>query len=305
MKKYAVGIDIGATHLRVGIVSRSGRLLSSRKFCTPKSTQSTIKTIKDSIKDLVSENSLSFRNDILGIGIAVASPNVNSNTGSVNWNPVFPFSKNFNLKDALKKIFKKPIFIENDLNAAAVGEMYLGELKRKKNGIVLTVSSGIGSGIVMNRDLYRGYNLSAGEVGHTILNPFCKGLRCNSRGDIGCWEALASAKSAERRYFLKYKKRLEAKEIVKLAKKGDKKSLKILKEITYWLGVGISNIINVLDPEVIVIYGSFFLSIWSLISRDIKKAVKEKSFNPKIIFKKTKLGDDGGLLGAAFLVFRK
>lgn len=302
MKKYAVGIDLGGTHLRIGLVDKSGKILDLVKIDNPKNVKDIITTIRDKTFDLVKENSLNFRRNISGIGVAVASP-VNPETGKANWSRKLPFSKNFNLLKILKKYFERPVLIENDLNAAALGELLFGGFKGKKNGIIITESTGIGSGIILSGEIYRGHNFIAGEIGHMIVNPLCRDLKCN-RGHIGCFEALASAKSAEQRYFARYKRKLVAEEIVKLAKIGDKKSLKILKEIGFWLGVGITNIINILDPEVIVIYGDFFLNIWPLIQGDIKKIVKKRSFNPKIIFQKTKLGDNGGVLGAASLIFK-
>lgn len=302
MKKYAIGIDLGATFFRVGLIDNNGKVLSLEKSSAPKDSKIAIKNIKRAIKNIINRKGLNFQKEISGIGLSIASP-VNPQTGQVNWSKKLPFSGNYNILKDLKKGFRKPIFIENDLNAAALAELHFGSLKGKKNGIILTVSSGIGSGIILNGSLYRGSNFSAGEVGHIVVNPLSKELFCN-RGDTGCWEAFASAKSVERRYFLKYKKRKTAKEIVALAKKGDKKSLKILKEAAFWLGIGMSNVINILDPEVIIIYGSFFLESWPLMKNDILKVIKKRSFNPKIKILKTRLGDNGCLLGAGLLVFK-
>ena len=301
MKKYAIGVDLGQTHLRVALVNKTGKLRAFYKLRTPDTSQGIIKAIKRNIEDILIENNLKLRQDIIGIGLAVASPGVNPKSGRLAWNESLPFSKNFNLLKALKKELKKPVFIENDLNAAAIAEAKIGSLKDVKNGVVLTCSTGVGAGIILNKDIYRGFSFNAGEVGHMIINPFDREFVCNT-GHFGDPDGLASARSAEKRYFKKSKKRLEAKEIVKLARKGNQKALQTLKETAFWLGITIHNIINILDPERVVIYGNFFLESWPIVNKDIKKIV-QKSFNPKIPIKKTKLGDDGGCIGAALLVF--
>lgn len=301
MKKYAIGIDLGQTHTRIALVNKTGKIKVFRKLRTSDTSQGIIKAIKKNIEDILSENKLNFSKDILGIGVAVASPGVNPKDGRLVWNKSLPFSKRFNLLNVLKKEFNKPVFIDNDLNATVIAEAKIGCLKKIKNGVVLTCSTGVGAGIILNGDIYRGLSFNAGEVGHMIVNPLDREFACNT-GHFGDPDGLASARSVEKRYFKKSKKRLEAKEIVKLAKKGDRKALKSLKETAFWLGITIYNIINILDPECIVIYGNFFLESWSLIKKELQKNI-QKSFNPKISVKKTKLGDNGGILGAAFLVF--
>lgn len=303
MKKYAIGIDLGGTHLRFAIVSKDGKFLNYKKLDTPKESKKAWNLIKENIINIVQEKKVDFKKDILGIGLSIASP-ANPETGVVNWSKKLPFSGNFNILKTLKKEFKKPVFVENDLNAEALAEMNFGVLKNIKNAVILTVSSGIGSAIILDGKVYQGSNFSAGEIGHTIVNPYCRELLCN-RGDTGCWEAFTSAKSLERRYFLKYKKKNEAKNIVRLAKNGDKKSFSLLKEIAYWLGIGITNIINALDPEIIVLYGDYLLETWPILEKDARKIIKERAFNSKISIKKTLLGDNGCLLGASLLVFNK
>ncbi len=299
MKKYAIGIDLGGTHLRTSIIDSKGKILALSKIKNLGNAKKILESIIGSINDIVKDTGLIFSKDIIGIGLSIASPNVNIKTGQVNWNKTIPFSKNFNLKKYLEKKLKKRVVIENDLNAVAFAEFHLGCMQ--DNSIVIAISTGIGAGIVINGDIYRGKTFAAGEIGHMFISSNSNN-RC-TRGDKGCWEALASGKAVEANFSKVYKQKMTAKDIVLSAKKNDKRSLRIIKDTSYFIGIGISNIINILDPEVIVIYGSFFLSIWPLVGNNIKKVIKERSFNPKIKILKTKLGDNGGILGAALLVF--
>ncbi|OIP22181.1 hypothetical protein COX95_03550 [bacterium CG_4_10_14_0_2_um_filter_33_32] len=304
MKKYIIAIDMGGTHIRTAIFDKDSRILSLESFHNSHSIVD-IKKIKDSIRAQSNNLAIDINRDVDGIGIAIASPGVNPATGKVNWNKLtFTFPKNFNILNEFRKEFKKPVFIENDLNSAALAELYVGNLQGKKNGLVITVSTGIGAGIISNGFLLRGSNYTAGEIGHMFINDNDKELVCN-RGDFGCWEAFASAKSTEQRYYKKYKKQISAKEIIKLAQKGNKKALSVLKDISFWFGLGLSNIINILDPEVIVMYGNFFLNSWPLFKKDVLKIIQKRSFNPSIKFKRTKFGDNGSLIGAANLVIHK
>jgi len=291
--KYAIAIDLGGTHFRIALVSSAGKILKLNKTKTPKKPTEIVSLISDFIEQVDKK--------IIGIGVAIASP-LNSKTGEVSWTKRLSYPKSFNLKKELEKKIKKPIFCENDLNATALGEAVFGSLKKVGNGVVITISTGIGGGLIINKKLYTGSNFLAGEVGHIPVDTKSK-MKCN-HGHIGDWEALSSALSVEKRYKEKTNKKKTAKEIVELAKSGDKISKKILKETSKYIGIGLSGVINILDPEVVVIYGSFFLKIWPIYNKEIKKYLFMRAFNKKVRFVKTKLGDNGGLLGVASLVFK-
>jgi len=300
MKKQAIAIDMGGTNLRFALVDDKGRINHLSKKANPGNKKKLLEAIDQEISRLLRNIS---KDAILGIGVSVASPNVNCKTGSINWNKeTFPYFGSFNLKKYLEKSFNQKVFIENDLNAAALGELHFGALKGRGNGILITNSSGIGAGIVIDKELYRGNSFSAGEVGHMMLD--LAGKNVCTRGDKGCWESFCSGRALEADYFRQLKEEKTAKEIVSLAKNGDKKSLKLLKPLGSYIGMGLSNIINILDPEVIIIYGSFFLEIWPLVRKDVKEFLLDRSFNPNVTIVKTELGDNGSLLGAACLALK-
>lgn len=302
MKNFVLAIDLGGTNLRICVVDKQGNIFSLKKIRTPKNEKLIVNEIKELAFEILNEVKISLKN-IKGVGVAIASPNVNP-SGKVNWNKAtFPLKKSFNIKTSLNKYFKKNIFVENDLNAAALAEVFWGKLKGKKNGAIITASTGVGAGIIIDGKIYRGSTFSAGEIGHTIVNSHSK-FTC-TRNDKGCLESLCSGRSAEQRYYDKYKKRIEAKEIVIMAKKGNTRCMKIINDISYWLGAGITNLINTYDPEAIVIYGSFFLSIWPMTKNNIKDVIKKHSFNPDIKIYPTSLGDNGSILGSASLVYQE
>lgn len=300
--KYAIGIDAGGTNFRIGIVDSTGKIISQKKFQTPKDTDSFLKATSESTKEILSEAGLDTNKDIKGVGIAIASP-LNPETGEVKWTGRFPFPKDFNIKEELSERLGKPVFIGNDMNVATEGEAEFGALRGVKNGVVITVSTGIGGGFLLDGKVYQGHNFASAEVGHMIVDPQSKEFKC-THGHTGDWEALGAATSAEDRYEKKYGKRITAKEITEKAKAGDKDCREILKETAHWAGIGLVNIVNLMDPEVIVIFSGFFNGLWEMFSGDIKKILKEKSLNPNVKFEPTQLGDNGGLLGAASLVFR-
>lgn len=290
--KYSIGIDIGGTNLRLALVDNKGNVENFVKFKTPRDHKEILNIVANYLKNI----SKSY----LGVGLAIASP-VDLNSGFVRWSEKFKYPKNFNIQKNIKNMCRKNVFIDNDLNVSALSEVMFGPLNNINNAIAITVSTGIGSGIVIDKTIYRGKGNGAGEIGHTPLNINSK-MKCNL-GHVGDWESLASAKSLEHRYYLLSGIKAEAKEIVKLAKLNNLIAKKSLKETAYYISVGLSGVINSFSPDVILICGDFFNEAWKLYKTDIIKEIKKKIVVPMPSFVKSKLGDKAGVIGAASLVF--
>ena len=178
MKKYVIGIDVGGTNIKFGLVSPSGKVVFRSRLGTDKLMVNKNKLIKNIIKEIeiiLEENSLT-RKDILGIGIGLPGL-IDPKKGIVNFLPNIPGWKNVPLKTIMEKALKIPIFIENDVNLIALGEWKFGAGKGYKNLICMTLGTGVGSGLILNNQLYRGEGYVAGELGHMPLNE--KGPRCN------------------------------------------------------------------------------------------------------------------------------
>jgi len=264
-----IAVDLGGTNLRVSLVENN-KILKYSKTETPKTKEKLLKTLYTNIKVLMSDN-------IKGIGVSSAGPLRN---GIIKNPPNLPL-KNFNLKKVLEQKFKKRVEIENDANCAALAEAKLG--CKKKNFILLTIGTGIGGGVIINKSLYSGQGYGA-ELGHIILN--------NKKDFEDLWQE--SRKLTKKTFG----KELLVKDLIKI---NNKKSKIILEQISDIFSQGIGSLINVFDPEVVVLAGGI-KETGNIFLNKIKKKVKEYVIFPKetkIVW--TKLNHPG-TLGASLLI---
>lgn len=178
-----IGLDLGATHLRGGLFDQKGNLLKKEKIKSKVENEE-----KEKIKKRVIEfiQNLKGKEKIEALGIGVPGP-INFKKGLILNPPNIPHLHNFLLKGILKKEFKIPVFLDNDANSALLGERWKGVAKNLENAIMLTLGTGIGGGILINGEIYRGSSGSGGELGHMIIKS--KIVRCHC-GQVGCLEAL-------------------------------------------------------------------------------------------------------------------
>lgn len=284
-----IGVDVGGTFIKVGVVTQNGKIIDKKKVPTPK--YAGYKTIISVIKDYLKQYKIS------GIGIGVPGF-VNTEKGIVHklvnikgWDKV-------PLRKIIEKATKVPVSIDNDVNCMAIGEVKFGMAKNKKNVFCMTLGTGVGGGLIINGKIYRGSSFTAGEVGHITLDK--NGPRCNC-GNNGCLEAFVGNK----RIIVKAKRiGIDTpEELTMSAKKGDKKALQIWKEIGEDIGTVLAGIVNLVNPELIVIGGGV-ANAGDVLMKYIKKTVKERSIfiagnSVKIVF--SRLGNDAGVLGAAAL----
>lgn len=300
--KYAIGIDIGGTNLRIALISEVGRVI--KKIKVP-SGERILETLLDSIARIINR-------DVVGIGIGVAGL-IDHEKGTVLRSPNLPAIEGINLAETLKERFKIPVSIENDANVAALGEKWLGAGKEFKNFVHLTIGTGIGGGVIYNEKLM---NISA-EIGHMVI--VASGTPC-SCGNNGCLETYASAKAILSKAINSLERgtesilrelyggnfyRLTSEDIYMSALEGDGLSRAILREAGKHLGIGITNIINIFSPQAIVLSGGL-IGAWNIYVQEAIKEASQRSF--KILFDKTRiipsiLKDDAGIIGAACLAF--
>jgi len=270
MKKI-IAIDLGGTHLRTAIV-KNNKILKYEKKTTPKNKTDLIKELLASIKNLITK-------DTKAIGVSCPGPLEN---GVIKNPPNIPL-KNYNLKKVLENKFKVKVEIENDANCVALAEAKLG--CKKKNFFILTLGTGIGGGIIINNELYKGQGY-AGELGHIILD------REKYFEDLGAWK---QTKTLTKKYL---KKQIYISELAKIK---DPKAKKILEKLSFYLGQGIASLINVFDPEVVVLAGGMS-NAGDKFLRQIKKQTYKYIFLPKktpIVWSKIK---HPGIVGASLLV---
>ena len=301
-EKYAIGIDLGGTHLRVALVSGGGEIL--RKVKIP-SSEDIMESLQGSIRTLLTEG-------VIGIGLGIAGL-IDRQKGAVIESPNLPRIEGLDIAGTLRNAFGLPVILENDANVAAMGEKWIGEGKKFRNFVLLTLGTGIGGGLIYNHVLM---DVSA-EIGH--MSIMAGGDRC-SCGNYGCLEVYASARailsratttledgaeSALRECCKGNIYKLTPEDIYKSALDGDTLSREILREAGRYLGVGISNLIHIFSPDAIILAGGL-IGAWNIFIQEAIKEASRRTFKPlfeKVRILPSSLGDDAGILGASHLVF--
>lgn len=293
---HAIGIDLGGTNLRWCVVDAEGGICYRARRPSPKP----VPEVAAALREAVAECRQQFP-DVRGVGLAVAGTVTEGRVSSVNldWQDVSLASE--------LAIADLPVIVENDMNAGAYGEMRFGGGRGLQNLIFLTVSTGIGAGIIMGSRIYRGANGLAGEVGHTVVD--LNGLLCGC-GRRGCWEMIASGRAHGRRIREAFESGTWANlteeptpgEVTVRAHSGDRAARALVLRTARYLGIGVANLVNLYDPEAVIFTGGFARHNWDLIHDYLLNEVREQAFSPRVELRLTGLGDDAGILGAAGLV---
>jgi len=301
-------VDLGGTHLRVALVDDTGRILQQLKQETPKgnSAESVIDALASAAEKWGSNQS-----SIVAASIMVPGA-VDSEKAVVLQAPNLPSLVNFGLKAELERRLGWPVLLENDANAAAVGEMWLGAARGCHDVISVTLGTGVGGGVILDGKLWRGAHGSAGEIGHTTVDPF-SGLKCKC-GNTGCLELFASATAIVRMTreglaefpgsALKTDE-LSAVKVYEAGIKGDELALSVFRRFGMYLGIGLANLMNLIDPQIIVLTGGA-VNGWDLFAPEMYRQVGERAFRAtgeQVKIARAECGDNAGLLGAARLAF--
>lgn len=317
-KKIAIGIDVGATDIKMGLIHRSGRVVSKTQFLTGRfmSKNAFVRAISRQIKQFIKYNSVSG-NDIIGIGIGLPGT-VDYEKGIVNNLTNIRGIKRLPLRKILRKFFKYTICIDNDVNAFANGQLKWGLARGVKNAICITLGTGVGGGLIINGSVYRGSNYSAGEIGHICMD--INGPKCGC-GSNGCLEvfvgnnyiiknAIKKIKAGKRTSLVKKLNgdlfKLTPEIITHTAKAGDVFSKNIWKEAGEYLGAGLGGLVNVLNPEIIIIGGGVSKA-GNFIFAPLKKELARHTMSQHLKVLKVvgvKFVSDAGILGAASLVVK-
>lgn len=305
-------VDLGGTHLRVALVDEEGRIHAQRKESTPKDTDAAgvVRALVKAVRACASEKGINA--GLIGAASIVVPGTVSKDNRMVLQVPNLPSLDNVALKPILEDQLGLPIVLENDANAAAIGEMWLGAARGLRSVICITLGTGVGGGIILDGELWRGADGSAGEIGHTAVDPFA-GPRCKC-GNRGCLEVFASATAivrmareelANRQDSVLLSEGLTAERVFNAGREGDELSLDVFKRMGTYLGVGVANLINLLNPEIIVIGGGV-VDGWKLFERHMRQEVAARAFPltaERVRIMPSVCGDNAGLLGAARLAF--
>jgi glucokinase len=292
-ERIVFAVDLGGTHLRIALVDDSGSILKHLKLETPKDES------PDAILDALANAAREWCCDRVVAASIMVPGAVDSDKAVVVQAPNLPSLINFQLKAELQQRLGWPVFLENDANAAAVGEMWLGAARGCTDVVSVTLGTGVGGGVVLNGKLWRGSHGSAGEIGHTTVDPF-SGLKCKC-GNTGCLELFASATAIVRMARERGMKELTAEEVYDAGRNGDELALTVFNRFGMYLGIGLANLINLIDPQIIVITGGA-VNGWDLFAAEMYRQVAERAFRAtaqRVKIARSECGDNAGLLGAA------
>lgn len=308
MNTFEIGIDMGGTHTGVGLV-RGTQLVDKVEFDTDLSNgaEGYASYLCGHLKRFIKENSLTL-DDIESIGMGVPG-SVNRLIGRIEYANNLGF-ENVPFQELLSEEMGIPVLLENDANLAAYGEYILSESKAK-TFMCVTIGTGIGAGMIYNGEIYRGVNSAEGEVGHMTIKY--DGIPCNC-GRRGCFEAYASAnalaKMAEERInsypdtILKQCEKINGKAVFEAFAQKDKLVTEVMEEYTSILSEGFANIINIVQPEELVIGGGISASGDLFIPETIRKTrekIYSRASKTNTLIRAAKFANDAGIMGAAKL----
>jgi glucokinase len=294
-------IDIGGTKIAIGVIDRDGSVVAKNEYPTspvPEVGEAMLKMVR-ALNDLVDLTQCPVR----GIGVGITGP-IDPQTGVLGPNEFLKSWVGTNLVEGLSQLSGMQVAAENDADAAALGEALWGAGKGVSRLIYLTISTGIGGGIILDGKLYRGVDGSHPELGHHVIDP--AGPKCFC-GASGCWESLASGPAMAR--WAKgnappgypFPEKIDAATVCALAVQGDRLAQQAVEREGFYLGIGLANLIDIFSPEVIALGGGVMKS-WDLFEDRVRQVIQQScglvpSEKTRLI--KSLLGVDTGLVGAA------
>jgi glucokinase len=313
MKNVVAGVDIGGTNTVFGLVDNAGKVLAEGSFKTTDYPK-----VNDFVQALVSaiKKLLAAKKEYKLIGIGIGAPDANYHRGTIEHAPNLAWKGIVPLADLIKSKIKVPVIVTNDANAAAMGEMIFGGAKKMKDFIVLTLGTGLGSGIVIDGKMVYGHTGFAGELGHMTVVPGGRACGC---GRLGCLETYGSASGLVRTVLLMLSEmreesilrdippaRLTAKKIAEAAAKKDPVAVRAMNYTAEILGFGIINALVFSSPEAVFLFGGL-ANAGELLFKPVREYVKKNNY---VLFKDTvKIlpsgisEANGAVLGSAALIW--
>jgi len=313
---HFVGVDLGGTKILSGVFKKSLECIETSKLSTKheRGVDRVIERIARNITTAVDEADLTFK-DIAGVGIGAPGA-VNFEAGTVIFAPNMEGWKDVPLKKALEKLLDVPVFVENDGNIAVLG-VHAAEFKSKPRSMVgIFVGTGIGGGLILNGELYSGFSHTAGEIGHMVLDV--NGPKCGC-GNKGCFEALASRTAMFQQIKAGVKdgqktiltdklgddlEGLRSGELRKALRSGDKFVDRIVEAAAEYIGIGVANLVNIFNPEVVVLGGGVMEALEDEMMSIIVETAQDYAMPGTmegVEIVASKLGDKAGITGAAVL----
>ena len=294
---HAIGVDLGGTKILAGVVTRSGEILRRHERPTPHdSQQAVLAELEAAVVELLDD-------EVAAIGFGIPSP-IDQPRGVVVECPNLPLA-DVPLRELMHTRFDLPVGLDNDANAAAIGEWRAGAGRGVDDLVMLTMGTGLGGGVISGGRPFRGSRGGGAELGHVVIvhdgRP-CQGA-CRGRGHLEAYVTGLAATAAAREAF---GPAADAHRLIRLADEGDETARAILAEIGGYLGSGMGSFANVFEPDLIVIGGGFGVVAWDYVIPHAEEAMRREALRPmrdRVRVVRAELGTAAGSIGAAFVAF--
>jgi glucokinase len=313
MEKVFIAADLGGTNLRMAAVDDAGTIVSRNRMSTPSDgdQEDIVSAILSVIEEFKRELSGSY--EFAGFGAAMPAI-VNSHEGVILRSPNLPQLNDLRFEERFTRELGIPVVLENDANSAAVGERWKGAAQGVRNSIHVTLGTGVGGGIIIDGTLVRGIDGTAGEIGHIAVEPEGYPCGCGSRGCVEQYSSAMAIVRITKEMLPKFPDsalhsilELTPLEVYKAGIQGDPLSLEVFRLAGTYLGIALGGLVNVLNPEVIVLGGGVSAG-WDLFIEPLQSEILRRAFphpGERVKLVRSELGDDAGILGAAFLASQK
>jgi glucokinase len=294
---HAIGVDLGGTKILAGVVARDGSIVRRHERATPQDSQEhVIAELEAAVAELLDES-------VAAVGFGVPSP-IDQKRGVVVRCVNVPL-ENAPLRDRMHERFGIPVGLDNDANAAAIGEWRAGAGRGEDDVLMLTLGTGVGGGVVSGAKPFRGRNGEGAELGHVVIvhdgRP-CQGA-CIGRGHLETYVSGTAATVAAQEVF---GPAVDAHRLVRLANEGDAQAKELLGEVGRYLGSGIGSFVNVFGPKLVILGGGFGVAAYEYLLGPAEEVTRREALEPMrsaVRMTKAQLGTSAGLIGAAFVGF--
>jgi glucokinase len=294
---HAIGVDLGGTKILAGVVARDGSIVRRHERATPQDSQDhVLAELEAAVAELLDES-------VEAVGFGVPSP-IDQAQGVVVRCVNVPL-ENAPLRDRMHGRFDIPVGLDNDANAAAIGEWRAGAGRGEDDLIMLTLGTGVGGGVISRGQPFRGRNGAGAELGHVVIvhdgRP-CQGA-CTGRGHLEAYVSGTAVTAAAREMF---GPSADAHRAVRLANEGDAQAQEFLAEVARHLGSGIGSFVNVFGPQLVILGGGFGVAAYDHLCGPAEEVTRREALEPMrsaVRFTKAELGTAAGLIGAAFVGF--
>ena len=294
---HAIGVDLGGTKILAGVVARDGTVVRRHERVTPQDSQEhVLAELEAAVAELLDES-------VAAVGFGTPSP-IDQEHGIVVRCVNLPL-ENAPLRDHMRERFGIPVGLDNDANAAAIGEWRAGAGRGEDDIVMLTLGTGVGGGVISGGRPFRGRNGEGAELGHVVIvhdgRP-CQGA-CTGRGHLEAYVSGSAATAAARETF---GPSADAHRLIRLANEGDEQAKGLLEEVAGYLGSGIGSFVNVFAPQLVLLGGGFGVAAFDYLRGPAEEVARREALEPmrsSLRLAKAELGTAAGLIGAAFVGF--